>query len=155
MLQKGCAVKAGEAKEWSLTTEGCQGAANFAASFADACLAASTHEANKAQSIPQLGSAKMSIRSILSHLQVRNQCFYFFYQRSSPKSFIVKRWKLYFDESYADILFWKRLDNIWDSDQSGFIGSTFFLMVKNLNLKGYPYFWFFRNVFKIAQQTKN
>jgi len=73
MLQKGCAVKAGEAKDWSLTTEGCQGAANFAASFADACLAASTHEANKAQSIPQLGSAKMSIRSILSHLQKRLQ----------------------------------------------------------------------------------
>ena len=103
MLQKGCAVKAGEAKDWSLTTEGCQGAANFAASFADACLAASTHEANKAQSIPQLGSAKMSVRSILSHLQVRNRCF--LYQRSSLKCFIVKRSKLHFDESYADILF--------------------------------------------------
>ena len=71
MMQKGCAVHAGAAKDWSLTTDGCVAVADYARDYADACLSASQHQDNAAQSVQQIGSAKMSLRSILSHLQVR------------------------------------------------------------------------------------
>jgi len=73
MMQKGCAVHASAAKEWSLTTEGCEEVAEYAKDYADACLSASRHAENASQSIQQMGSAKMSLRSILSHLQKRLQ----------------------------------------------------------------------------------
>lgn len=73
MLQKGCAVHTSASKDWTLTTEGCMAVADYARDYGDACLAASQYQDNKAQSVQQIGSAKMSIRSIFSLIQKRLQ----------------------------------------------------------------------------------
>ena len=86
MMQKGCAVHASAAKDWSLTTEGCEEVAEYAKDYADACLSASRHAENAAQSIQQMGSAKMSLRSILSHLQV---CDRFLFYHEGGQSMIL------------------------------------------------------------------
>ena len=86
MMQKGCAVHASAAKEWSLTTEGCEEVAEYAKDYADACLSASRHAENASQSIQQMGSAKMSLRSILSHLQVCDR-FLFYHEARAEYAF--------------------------------------------------------------------
>ena len=66
MMQKGCAMYT-QQKEWSLSVEGCLKTMNFGLAYADSCLAASCD--NQAQSIPQMGSARLTLKSMLAQVK--------------------------------------------------------------------------------------